>query len=80
MFFVSRTLSNAEKKYPILHREALAIVFAMEKFYKYIYGRKVTIFSDHMPLKGIFNSRKGQPAVITDLVDILPECQYLILN
>ena len=32
VFFVSRTISKAEKNYPILHREALAIVFAMEKF------------------------------------------------
>ena len=65
VFFVSRTLSNAEKKYPILHREALAIVFAMEKLYKYVFGHFVEIFTDHKPLLGIFPSqKKGEPPVV----------------
>jgi hypothetical protein len=64
VFFVSRTLTKAEKKYPILHREALAIVFAMEKFYKYIFGHFVEIFTDHKPLLGIFGSKKGEPPVV----------------
>ena len=64
VFFVSRTLSLTEKKYPILHREALAIVFAMEKFYKYIYGHFVEIFTDHKPLLGIFGAKKGEPPVV----------------
>lgn len=64
VFFVSRTLTTAERKYPILHREALAMVFAMEKFYKYVYGHFVTIFTDHKPLEGIFNCKKGEPPVI----------------
>lgn len=64
VFFVSRRLSSAEKKYPILHREALAIVFAMEKFYKYVLGQKVSIITDHKPLLGIFNNKKGGPSVI----------------
>lgn len=64
VLFVSRTLTNAEKKYPILHREALAIVFAMEKFYKYVYGHFVKIFTDHKPLEGVFNGKKGAPPVV----------------
>lgn len=68
VFFVSRTLSVAEKKYPILHREALAIVFAMEKFYKYVYGHFVEIHSDHKPLEGIFQAKKGAPTVIANRV------------
>lgn len=47
LFFVSRTLTEAEKNYPILHREALAIIFAMDKFYKYVYGQFVLIYTDH---------------------------------
>lgn len=54
VLYGSRTLSAAEKKWPILHREALAIVFALEKFYKYVYGRRVTVISDHKPLEGVF--------------------------
>jgi hypothetical protein len=64
VFFVSRTLTTTEKNYPILHREALAIVFALEKFYKYIFGHFVEIFTDHKPLLGIFGSKKGEPPVV----------------
>lgn len=64
VFFVSRTLTAAEKNYPILHREALAIVFTVEKFYKYVYGHRFEIFTDHKPLEGIFKCKRGEPAVI----------------
>jgi hypothetical protein len=57
VFFVSRVVSKAEKTYPILHREALAIIFGLEKFYKYIFGHHVTVFSDHKPLERIFNRK-----------------------
>ena len=66
VFFVSRTLTKSERNYPILHREALAVVFAMEKFYKYIYGNRVVIFTDHKPLVGIFGSNKGEPPVVAN--------------
>lgn len=64
VFYVSRALKPSERNYPILHREALAIVFAMEKLYKYVFGHKVTIFTDHKPLEGVFNGKKGAPPVI----------------
>jgi RNase H-like domain found in reverse transcriptase/Integrase zinc binding domain/Integrase core domain len=66
VFFASRTLSSAEKKNPILHREALAIVFALEKFYKYVFGHHCTVYTDHKPLIGILNFKKGEPPVIVN--------------
>jgi hypothetical protein len=69
VFFVSRTLTKAEKNYPILHREALAIVFAMERFYKYVFGHPVEIFSDHKPLEGIFSPKRGEPPVISNRLE-----------
>lgn len=64
VFFISRTLSKAEQKYPILHREALGVVYAMERFYKYVYGHVVEIFTDHKPLIGIFGNKKGEPPIV----------------
>jgi hypothetical protein len=64
VFYVSRKLTKAEQNYPILHREALALVFAAEKFYKYVYGQRFEIFTDHKPLLGIFGSKKGEPPVV----------------
>lgn len=55
--FFSSTLSEAEKRYSQLEREALAI-FTLKKCHKYVYGRRFTIFSDHKPLQFIFGEKK----------------------
>lgn len=39
VLFASSTLSPAEKNYSQVHREALAVVFAVKKFHKYVYGK-----------------------------------------
>ena len=56
VMFKSRKLSDCEKRYPILHRELLAVVFSTEKFFHYVYGRKVKLFTDHKPLLGIIKA------------------------
>ncbi|XP_050502926.1 uncharacterized protein K02A2.6-like [Diabrotica virgifera virgifera] len=53
--FVSGTLSKAEQNYSQIEREALAIIFCIKKFHKYLYGRQFILVSDHKPLKVIFN-------------------------
>lgn len=65
LWFQSRSLSSAEKKYPILHRELLAIVFACEKFYKFIYEKQVTILTDHKPLVYIFGNGLNSATIVT---------------
>ncbi|XP_055910439.1 uncharacterized protein K02A2.6-like [Eupeodes corollae] len=59
IMFVSSTLSNAEKNYSQIEREALAVIFSVKRFHKYIYGRKITIYSDHKPLENIFGDKKN---------------------
>lgn len=57
VWYLSRMLTVTERKYPILHRELLAIMYAAEKFYKFIFSLKVTVFTDHKPLIQVF--KKG---------------------
>ncbi len=54
--YASRALSDAESRYAVIEKEMLAVVFSLEKWHQYTYGRKVTIYSDHKPLESI--SRK----------------------
>ena len=56
--FVSGTLSKAKQNYSQLEREALAIIFSVKKFHKYVYGRSFLLISDHKPLQVIFNPDK----------------------
>ena len=46
-----------------LEKEALAIIFAVKKFYSYIYGRKFTVVTDHKPLISILGPKSGLPAL-----------------
>eukprot|EP00731_Ephydatia_muelleri_P006940 Em0003g1188a len=61
--YASRSLSQAEKGYSQLDKEALAIVFGVTKFNSYLYGRPFTIYSDHKPLMYLFSEHKGIPTM-----------------
>ena len=51
--FASRALTQTEKGYAQIEKEFLAMIFSLEKFHQYTYGRKVTVQSDHKPLENI---------------------------
>ena len=51
--FASRTLTPAEINYAQIEKELLAVVFALERFDHYTFGRKVTVENDHKPLQSI---------------------------
>ncbi|XP_054265657.1 uncharacterized protein K02A2.6-like [Macrosteles quadrilineatus] len=62
--FASKTLSPSEKNYSQLHKEALALIFGVKKFHKYIYGRKNCVLqTDHQPLAAIFGTKRGVPSL-----------------
>ena len=53
--YCSRAMTPAETRYAQIEKELLAIVFAVERFEPYVYGRdKVTMESDYKPLQFIF--------------------------
>src|SRR4029434_9272691 len=51
--YASRALTDTEKRYAQIEKELLAIVFAAKRFHQYVYGRPVTVQSDHKPLEVI---------------------------
>ncbi|KAI3385196.1 hypothetical protein SNEBB_006376 [Seison nebaliae] len=58
MYF-SRALSKAEANYSVIHRELLAIVYALQRTKQYVLGFEVKLMSDHKPLSYIL--QKGDP-------------------
>lgn len=57
----SRALTETEQRYSQIDREGLAIIYAVTKFHKFIFGRQFRIQTDHAPLLRIFGSKKGIP-------------------
>lgn len=61
VLFANATLSDVQKRYSQIDREALAVMFAISKFHKYIWGRKFTLVVDNEPLRHILNPSKCLP-------------------
>lgn len=55
--FASKGLTAAERVYPQTQREALAVVWAVEKFYLYLFGLHFIIFTDHKTLEFIYGNK-----------------------
>ena len=51
--FASKLLTATESRYSNIEREMLAVLFGLEKFHYYAYGRPVVVESDHKPLEAI---------------------------
>jgi len=52
--YASRCIDSAEKNYDTTQKEGLGVVWAIENYRPYVYGRHFTIVTDHEPLTGFF--------------------------
>ena len=55
--FISRALNDREIRYSVTEKEALALVWVVEKLHIYLCGKNFHAFVDHQPLKHIFKPR-----------------------
>ena len=53
--YASKAFSGSEKNWTTTEKEAYAVVWALQYFHPYVYGRKVVIYIDHKALKWLKN-------------------------
>ena len=59
--YISRSLSDVERRYSQTEREALAIVWAVERLHVYLYGGHFTLITDCKPVELILNNQQSRP-------------------
>ncbi|XP_055918602.1 uncharacterized protein K02A2.6-like [Eupeodes corollae] len=59
----SKTLNDSQKKYSQVEKEALSIIFGVQKFHQYVYGRRFELITDHKPLLSLFHPQKQLPVM-----------------
>ena len=52
--YASKALKDTEKNYSSIERETLGVVWDLERFNYFIFGRHCTVNTDHKPLESIF--------------------------
>ena len=64
IYYVSRTLNDAQLNYATIEKELLAVVFAFDKFRPYLIGNKVIVLTDHSAIKYLMTKKDAKPRLI----------------
>ena len=75
----SKSLSEVEKRYAQTEKEALALVWSVEKFHMYLYGKSFELVTDHRPLEVIFLTTSNPCARIQRWVLRLQSYEYTVI-
>ncbi len=53
-------MNDIQRRYAQIEKELVAVVFACNRFHQYIYGKTITVESDHKPLETILKKPLSQ--------------------
>ena len=68
-----------ERRYSQTEKEALALVWACEKFHMYLYGKEFELLTDHKPLQFIFSPRSKVCARVERWILRLQSYKYKVV-
>ncbi|KAK6743709.1 hypothetical protein RB195_010792 [Necator americanus] len=74
IYHAGRCLTQPQKNYSKIEKEALALIFAVQKFHCSIQGRHFTLRTDHKPLLAIFESKEEFRSPVPSVFSGGPRC------
>lgn len=77
--YASKSLSDTEKRYCQTEKEALALVWSVERFHFYLFGRSFELITDHKALEVIFSPKSKPCARIERWVLRLQSYRYTVV-
>lgn len=76
---MAKSLSKSERNYSTTKRELLAVVYALQKFHKYIYGSHFTLYTDHLALCYL-HTQKIANIMLINWLDIILQYDFDIVH
>ena len=58
--YASKAMNDTQRRYAQIEKELLAFVFACKRFHQYVYGKTITVESDHKSLEAILKKPLSQ--------------------
>jgi len=62
--YASKILNKAQLNYMTTKKEMLVIVFSLDKFWQYLIGTKVVIYTDHVALRYLLTKKDAKACLI----------------
>ena len=56
IYYLSHKLSETQRRWSTIEKEAYAVIYALKKLHAYLHGAEFVIKTDHKPLKSLFQS------------------------
>ena len=78
--FASRFLSDTEKKYAINELELLAVVWGLEHFRLYVYGKPIKLLTDHQALEPLIKRNRSNKTYSARLIRWLDRLAHFTIN
>ena len=72
VMYDSKKMLPREQNYSVGERKALAIVWAVNKFHRYLYGQHFILESDHRPLEYLQTSHSKNPRIMRWSLSLQP--------
>ncbi|GFW95163.1 transposon Tf2-9 polyprotein [Trichonephila clavipes] len=76
ILYLSKKLSDVEKRYCTTEKECASIVFAIKKLHYYLDGYSFSVMTDHNPLMGLNRNVSSNPRLIRWAL----VCNHIILE